>query len=86
MKLIYFKATWCEPCKAMLKNVIEPLKKKYDIEVVDCEEQYEFAGNMNVTSTPTIIMVDDENKEIARATGYFSKERVEDFINVNISN
>ena len=62
MKIKYFGATWCQPCK-VLKPMVEEVAKELGIEVeyIDIEEEQDLTINMGVRGVPTIFKIDDEN-------------------------
>lgn len=57
--LIDFSATWCPPCQ-QLKPVLESLSKDYPdtIYMVDIDENPEIAQQYQVSSIPTMIVID----------------------------
>lgn len=70
MKVLKFEATWCGPCK-MLSKVITNAQDKITlpIEVIDIDEQADTATLYNVRSVPTLIVIDDDGKEVRRKVG-----------------
>jgi thioredoxin 1 len=77
MKILYFHADWCQPCKAMEPIVKELLKKypKVELEKVDVDKHQAFTEKWEVMSIPTFIFID--GKEVAREVGSVSKEKLE---------
>jgi thioredoxin 1 len=65
MKLLKFYADWCGPCKmqTMIIKVVED-KITMPIEEVDIDNNIFMATDMNVRSVPTMIIVDDDGKEV----------------------
>lgn len=82
MKLYKFYAEWCQPCK-MLSKVIEDAGDKITTEVVsfDIDAEMMTAVNYGVRGVPTLVLVDDEGKEIRRQSGYVNEEKLLEFIN-----
>lgn len=82
MKLYKFYAEWCQPCK-MLSKVIEDAGDKITTEVVsfDIDAEMMTAVNYGVRGVPTLVLVDDEGKEIRRQSGYMNEEKLLEFIN-----
>jgi thioredoxin 1 len=72
MKLIKFKRKNCPPCH-MLETFLEvdlkvEVDKTYDLSSGD-PEALEMAGKFGIMSTPVLILLDDEGKEIERVAG-----------------
>lgn len=80
-KISFFHATWCPPCRYMMKNVIDPLMKKYpnQIEIIDAQNEPYKADKMNVSKLPALIFFNG-TEEIWRCVGLKSIERLEEFL------
>ena len=60
VRIYYFSAAWCGPCKT-LKPVMEKLEEKgYPIYFVDIDEDQILAESHQIRSVPTIKIVEDE--------------------------
>lgn len=83
MKLYKFYAEWCQPCK-MLSKVIEDAKDKITTEVVsfDIDQEMMTAINYGVRGVPTMVLVDDDGKEIKRQSGYMNEQQLLKFLEV----
>jgi len=70
MKLLKFYAEWCGPCK-MQSMIIKGAEDKITvpIEDVDIDQNVFMSTQFNVRSVPTMILVDDQEKEIKRKVG-----------------
>jgi thioredoxin 1 len=81
MKVLKFYAEWCAPCK-MLTKVITDAKDKISIpiEEVDIDQNIMMAQMFNVRSVPTMVIVDNEEKEIKRQLGYVNEEALLEFL------
>lgn len=85
MKAIKFHATWCKPCTA-LSRVVEGASDKITIpiETVDIDQNSDMAVKYAIRGVPTIVVVDDDGKEVRRKSGvmteteliYFLKDEV----------
>lgn len=81
--LLFFHATWCNPCKFVEKNVIAKLKEKYGDKIVCVNVQDEpfYAESLKNVNIPTILVFDDA-KEIYRKQGvYHNLEDLENLLN-----
>jgi thioredoxin 1 len=83
MKLYKFYAEWCAPCK-MLSKVIDDAKDKINVDIVefDIDAEMMTAINYGVRSVPTMVLVDENDKEIKRLNGYANEEKLLDFLKV----
>ena len=83
MKLYKFYAEWCAPCK-MLSKVIDEAKDKINVDIVefDIDAEMMTAINYGVRSVPTMVLVDENDKEIKRMNGYVNEEKLLDFLKV----
>ena len=81
MKILKFKATWCGPCR-VLSTRLEGFKA-CDIEELDIhdEKAYELAANFGIRGVPTMVLVDDEGKELKRWVGLQDVKEVEKEVN-----
>ena len=70
MKLKKFYADWCGPCK-MQSMIIAGLGDKITTEIINIniDEDIYACTQLNIRSVPTMILVDDEDREIKRHTG-----------------
>lgn len=61
IKVYYFTAPWCGPCKALSPIMDEIAKEMKDVEIVkiNVDEQAESAQSKNITSIPTLIIEQD---------------------------
>jgi thioredoxin 1 len=77
MKLIRFTASWCQPCKALAKN-LEAANLDIPIEVVDIDMHDAMAIEFGIRSVPTLVLF--EEKEIARLVGVHSSEKIKQWV------
>lgn len=71
MQLIKFKQNNCTPCN-ILEDTLERVGGKVDKTVnltTGTSEDFAFAGDHNVMSTPVLLLLDDEGNEIDRVKG-----------------
>ena len=70
IKLLYFSASFCGPCK-MFKPVIEQFKQKQtdcDVEFINIEEQEQLGKQYNINAVPTCVILKND-KEVSRFSG-----------------
>ena len=75
--LLDFWATWCGPCK-MLSPILEDIDAEQHellIAKINIDEEMDLAMKYNITSIPTLVLVQDGNT-LNTAVGYRSKDDV----------
>lgn len=81
MKALKFEASWCQPCKMMTK-VMEDAGDKITtpVEKIDIDENMELAKQYGIRGVPTLVLVDDEGKEIKRQSGVMVEAQLLEFL------
>lgn len=77
MRLLKFETKGCGPCK-MVQAYLED--KGVEVEQVDVLEDTDITEKYNVSSVPTLILVNDKGEELERSVG-FNPEEMESFVN-----
>lgn len=80
MKLLQFKAVWCNPCKQQTKEFEEnPLD--IELQPIDVDEDNEdLATKYKVMSIPTMILLSDNEEILNRWTGFTKSSTINEFI------
>lgn len=65
-ELLCFGANWCAPCKALQPTLDQLQKEGYPLRKIDVDHQSELAIKYRVTSVPTMILVDGNDKVLHR--------------------
>lgn len=68
MKILYFSAAWCGPCRS-LAPIMESLADKIEYEKIDVDANQDLSVKYNVRSIPALVLVDDAGNELRRLTG-----------------
>lgn len=79
MTLLKFYAEWCGPCKLLTKILKENNIEHTAIDI-DTEDGAIATGEYNIKTVPTLIMLDDESKEIKRHIGSITKNQLNNFL------
>jgi thioredoxin 1 len=84
--LVDFWAPWCGPCR-MAGPVLDELAKEYEGKVqivkINIDENQKSAGNYDVMSIPTTVLIKN-GSEIGRQIGFGGKKTFEDLIKTGI--
>ena len=81
MKLIKFYADWCGPCK-MQTQIIKNAGDKVTVQVedVNIDDNLFMAQDFKVRSVPTMVLVDNEQKELKRHVGLLKEAELLEFL------
>ena len=84
MRVLKFSASWCNPCKNLQKSLQKNEDVlKYKVEDIDIDESLEEAQKYGIRSVPTIVLLDDDNKEVARSTDIKSANQLREWTDNN---
>ena len=84
MRVLKFSASWCNPCKNLQKSLQENEDVlKYKVEDIDIDESLEEAQKYGIRSVPTIVLLNDDNKEVARSTDIKSANQLREWTDNN---
>lgn len=67
MKLLKFYAEWCKPCITLSKMLEE--FSSVPVENINVDTNQEFVNLYTIRNIPTLILIDDEGKELYKHTG-----------------
>ena len=77
MKLIKFSADWCPNCKPLAK-LMDGMDIPIEVQQVDVDKEPEIAQQYGIRGVPTLLLVDDEGKELRRIVGMTTAEHIKD--------
>ena len=82
MTVFYFSAPWCGPCKTF-KPIVEEVSRELGVPINDINVDYDatFAQKYDVSSIPTLIILDGQGNVAYRKTGVLSKDQVRNAFN-----
>ena len=73
MNILKFFGSWCNPCKALSKNLEDA---GIEHKSIDVDENEELTEKDNVMSVPTIVVLDEDDNEVGRFIGSRTKEQL----------
>lgn len=80
MKVLKFYADWCGPCK-MLSKIMEGMGDLgTEVVNIDVDNDQETAVKYGIRGVPTMVVVDDDGKEVRRKAGMMSEAELRVFI------
>ena len=80
MKILKFYTETCMPCR-MVGKILDSMDLTVDS--INALNNVELVDEYNVCTTPTLIFLNEENKEVARTTGPVTKAQVQKIIDNN---
>ena len=75
MKYLYFSAPWCGSCKAF-SPIMEDIAKEIPVQKVNIDNENDLAMQYSVRSVPTIVLVNENGKELSRHIGIQQKSMI----------
>ena len=77
MNVLYFSAPWCGPCK-MFKPVLQEVARDLGVSINDINVDYDatFTQKYNITSVPTLLILDDQGIPVYRNSGAMPKDQL----------
>jgi thioredoxin-like negative regulator of GroEL len=64
----------------MLAKTLEGINVPYTISNIDIDDSPNLAADYKVRGVPTMVLVDDNDKEVGRLVGVKTKAQIEEFI------
>ena len=77
-KIFRFTASWCQPCKALAKN-LEMANLNIPIEVIDIDVFDDVAIEYGIRSVPTLILMEGANQK--RLVGVHTPDQIKEWAN-----
>lgn len=77
-KILRFTASWCQPCKALAKN-LEEAKLNIPIEVIDIDIHDDIAIEHSIRSVPTLILKGGTTEK--RLVGVHTPQQIKEWAN-----
>ena len=81
MKILKFYTDTCMPGR-MVGKVLDSMNLAVDS--INALESVEKVDEYNVCTTPTLVFLNEDNKEVARTTGPVTKAQIQKIIDENI--
>lgn len=79
-RLILFTSPTCGPCR-MVKPLVRKVENEgTEVQYIDITEDAENTNLFDITSVPTIIVTDENNKEIDRNVGMINMGKLKELL------
>ena len=77
MRVLYFSAPWCGPCK-VFKPIVQEVSRDLKISIEDINVDYDTTHSQkySISAVPTIIIVDGQENVLFRQSGVMSKDQL----------
>ena len=82
MKLIYFSAPWCGPCR-QLGPIMDDVAQEVAVQKVNVDDSPDMASHYGIRNVPTVVAVDSFGNERGRKVGVNPKQAYLDMYNQN---
>jgi len=81
MKILYFSAPWCGPCKMLgpQMNIVE--SEGIPVQKVNVDTDTELSTKYGIRNIPTLLKIDDSGTPLATSVGYKTAEQIKQWYN-----
>lgn len=80
MKLLKFSAAWCQPCKVLSKTLETVDIHGCELREIDISEDSDLAAKYRIRNVPTLVLVDDNDEDVAILLGAKPKRDIEEWL------
>ena len=81
VKVKFFNAAWCGPCKQMKPHIDKLQKEGYNIQEIDIDQNSTLAESAEIRGVPTLAIYENGN-EVERLVGYEDYDRLKARIDI----
>lgn len=81
LRLLKIESSTCAPCRTLTKTLEEAGITDY--EVLNIDKNPETIQIFNIRSVPTLLLVDEYNKDVARLIGLKNKNEILEWLSEN---
>lgn len=81
MKLLYFSASWCGPCKSFGPIMDQVAQSGIPVQKVNIDVENELTAKYGIRSVPTVIKVDGNGNKLDMFVGVRDVNTVKQFYN-----
>lgn len=78
--LLKFSADYCTPCKQLSKTLEGLTLEGINLQEIDIEGNLDLVKQWTIRSVPTLILLDEDTKELKRHTGSLSAVALMQFL------
>lgn len=81
MKILYFTAPWCGPCKMLGPQMAAVEEEGIPVQKVNVDTDTELSTKYGIRNIPTLLKVDDSGAVIATSVGYKNANQIKQWYN-----
>lgn len=81
MRVLYFSAPWCGPCK-VFKPIVQEVSRDLNVAIEDINVDYDttYSQKHSISAVPTIIVTDNQDNVLFRHSGAMSKDQLKSIL------
>ena len=73
-KILYFSATWCQPCKNF-KPIMEQVSRELPVQFVDVDANPQLVAEYGIKSVPTVLIINN-GQVSSRQAGVLTESQI----------
>ena len=84
MKVSVYSASWCASCGTLKQSLNSVCTEDLEIEVLDVDALgMQALSKVGIKGIPSLILYDNQGKEIKRKSGALTKKQLQDFLGLD---
>ena len=84
MKVSVYSASWCASCGTLKQSLNSVCTEDLEIEILDVDTLgMQALSKVGIKGIPSLILYDNQGKEIKRKSGALTKKQLQDFLGLD---
>ncbi|MGI9517644.1 MAG: trypsin-like peptidase domain-containing protein [Pirellulaceae bacterium] len=80
LRVLFFTMDACPPCKQTEPNIDRLAQEGAEVAKIDVNQHADYAAQCQVTQTPTVMVIDENNRVLARHTGAMTYDQLRQLV------